>query len=493
MCLLISQRNGLLLTLALVLFLALASAVRADETPVPILATACPPSIPFGELFDCSLEAAGEVDRYTFTATTNDSYIIRIVRTSGTFEPSIVVRNPNGVAVCERYTFGNKIELDCTATSSGAYSFEVQSSGTNRSTIGGYQVYMQRLNGVGNATPLSIGSFTQGSLAAPIESKTYSFTAAQNDLIRLRLFPTAGTIHPRMRVYNAAGVEQCAVYRVSTSLATIETCAITAAGTYSLLVDDNTTSRTGAYDLHFQRLNNPGNATPLTLGSVTTGNLERVAAMNVYRFDAEANDQVILRLIKEAGAFLPQMTLFDRAGVSICSTYSLRALARIEPCAIPATGQYSLLIEDQRLENTGAYRLHLQRRNNPGNPTAIAFGQSRQSSIASIADFGTFSFEGVAGGQVRLTMLRTNGSFWAQVSVYDPAGLELCTGRSFNPGVEDVTLNCTLKTTGQHTIITEDRNNTGVGDYTLTLACLSGSCSPAAPRNERVYLPLVRR
>ncbi|PDW04440.1 hypothetical protein [Candidatus Viridilinea mediisalina] len=413
-----------------------------------------------------------------------------IVRTSGTFAPSIAVRNANGVAVCSNFTSGSKLGVTCTATSSGNYTLEVQSSGSSRSTIGGYQVYMQRLNGVGNATPLSVGSVTQGSLASPIESKTYTFTAAQNDLIRLRLFPTGGTIYPRIRVYNAAGVKQCEEYRFVTALATIESCAITAEGTYSLLVDDNGTSRTGTYDLHFQRLNNPGNATPISVGSVTNGSLERIAAMNAYRFNAEANDQLIVRLVREAGSFNPQIRVYNSNGASICTDYSFGAPVMLEPCAIPATGQYSILIDDRSLAAIGTYKLHLQRRNNPGNPTAIAFNQTRQSAIASSAAFGTFSFEGRVGAQVRLTMLRTSGSFRPQVTVYDSAGLKLCGDYSFN---EQLTLNCTLKTDGQHTIIAEDRNNTGVGNYTLTLACLSGSCGPAAALNERVYLPLVRR
>ncbi|MFV9504897.1 MAG: hypothetical protein AB4911_10080 [Oscillochloridaceae bacterium umkhey_bin13] len=461
------------------------SVVQANEPP-PQLATSCPPSIPFGELFDCAISALGERDSYDFNATTNDSFIIRMLRTSGTLRPQITVRNQNGVVVCTDLTDGALLTLSCTATSSGAYTLEVNSF-TNAAT-GNYQFYMQRLNGVGNATPLSFGVLVQASLASAIESNTYSFTASQNDLVRLRLYRTSGTMRPQVRVFNAAGVEQCGSYAFD-ALITLENCALDEAGDYSVLIDSQASVGPGNYDLHVQRLTNPGAAVPITAGSVITGTLGRVAELDVFQLEAEANDQLILRLVKETGAFRPRLSVLNSNGTNLCSSYSFDVVVTIEPCALPASGTYSILVDDQSLASTGGYRLHVQRRNNPGQANPISFGQTLAGSVRTIADFSTYSFEAKVSDQVQLTMRRTAGAFRPRVTVYNPNGVLVCSTYSFG---SEASKTCDLTVDGTHTIIADDQSLAAVGTYTLNLACTSGRCGPAGAQ-QSVYLPMVRR
>ncbi|NJM08606.1 hypothetical protein HC891_24095 [Candidatus Gracilibacteria bacterium] len=171
----------------------------------------CPAEIPFGTLFDCSLNAVGEIDTYTFAGATNDTITFRVFRVSGNFSARLVVADPNGTTVCEVVAFGAAplIELACNLTVNGTYSATID-DGLGTAT-GNYQVYAQRLNGAGNATPLAYGSITEGSLSSVIEGDTYSFSAAQNDKLVVRFVRTVGTMTGRLRIFDGFGTEVCQV------------------------------------------------------------------------------------------------------------------------------------------------------------------------------------------------------------------------------------------------------------------------------------------
>ena len=159
------------------------SAVPATEHPsqqasflsIQSMTTAvCPSTVNFGEAIECSIETGGERDTYTFTAAANDRVMIRMIRTSGTFEPEFKVYDPNGTEVCGNY--GAPVTgRTCQLAYNGTYTLLAFES-FNRTNAGNYTLYLQRLNNPGSAQPINFGQTLAGMIAAGGEFDTYTLT-----------------------------------------------------------------------------------------------------------------------------------------------------------------------------------------------------------------------------------------------------------------------------------------------------------------------------
>lgn len=449
----------------------------------------CPATIPFGEVFNCSLSAVSEEDTYTFTGSVNDQLKFRMLRTSGTFMLDIRTYDASNTLIntCSRYSYSVLVSFNCSLTSSGTYTVRIRDF--NNTATGAYQVYVQRLNAVGSASAIAFGQVMTGTIDTPIESDTYSFSAGMNDKLSLRLVRTSGTFLPQIRVHDSAGnlVSACSKYSYS-ELVSI-TCSVTANGVYSVLVDDLNSAATGAYTLHFQRFNQPGNAMPNTFGQPIAGGLSQSAEMDVYKLDLATNDLLLIRLLRTSGSYTPRFRLFDQDGVLTCSVYSYSALADDDGCAITKAGVYALIVDDLGELGTGDYTLHTQRINNPGNALPIVFGQSVNDSIASVAAVDTYTFQATQNDKVRIKMTRTSGAFLPRIRIFTSGGLALCSNYSY--GATADTKDCPIPATGTFIALIDDLQTAGVGAYSLTLMCSSGPCASAG--KTFVYAPLVRR
>ncbi len=484
------MKRSFVITFALLCSVATHTTAPSANAHAPFASDAtCPAAIPFGEVFNCSLSIVGEEDTYTFSGSTNDQLKFRMLRTSGAFLPEIRTYDPNNVIVnaCSRYSLGVLVSFNCSLTSSGTYTVRIRD--LNNTSTGTYQAYVQRLNGVGAASAVSFGQVVTGTLDTPIESDTYSFSASVNDKLSLRLVRSAGTFLPQIRVYDYAGnlVSMCSKYSYD-ELVSI-TCSVTTNGAFSILVDDLNSSATGAYALHFQRFNQPGNAVQNTFGQPIAGSLSQSAEMDVYKLDLITNDLLLIRLLRTSGNYQPRFRLFDQDGVLTCSVYSYSALADDDGCAITKAGTYALIVDELQELRTGDYTLHTQRINNPGNASSIAFGQSINDSIASVAAVDTYTFQATQNDKIRMKMTRTSGAFLPRIRIFTSGGLALCSDYSYGDTAD--TRECPIPTTGTYIALTDDLQTAGVGAYSLSLACSSGPC--AAEGKTFVFLPLVRR
>jgi uncharacterized protein YkuJ len=474
------------------LSLCLMPAVFHDTSNAQTLADnpLCPAEIPFGTLFDCSLSAVGEVDSYTFIGAANDSLSFRIYRTSGTFSARLIIKDPGANTVCEIVAFraAPLIELACGLTVSGTYTVTIDDGlGT---ASGNYQVYAQRLNGAGNAKQIDYGSITEGSLSSVIEGHTYSFTAEQNDKLVVRFVRTVGAMTGRLRVFDSAGNEICQVVSFRAYfIVTIEPCIIEQGGKYNLIVDDAFGTALGDYRLHFQRYRAAGATADVSYGQIVSDELTNPAELDAFTTSVEANDLLHIRLVREVGAFTPQVRLFDKDGDLVCEVSAFRdaPVIVIEACAISKSGTHTFFVDDALLEQTGTYRLLVQRLNGAGTTLPLRFGQRQMGQIETIASFDTFTINIESAQSFTLAMSRTAGSYTPRIQVFDPAGTGICSAAAFRDAPTAEIAECAVTTSGTYTVIVDDQSLSGVGDYTLTLSCVSGSCQ------QKLFLPLVQR
>ncbi len=95
-------------------------------------------SIGFGETYSGSIEAAAQMNAYTFSANANDSVIVRIGKTSGNMWPMIRLNGPDGAKLTENYG-PTAVEISHKLPSGGTYTiFAFDYRGVD---TGNYSIY----------------------------------------------------------------------------------------------------------------------------------------------------------------------------------------------------------------------------------------------------------------------------------------------------------------------------------------------------------------
>jgi hypothetical protein len=127
------------------------------------------------------------------------------------------------------------------------------------------------------------------------------------------------------------------------------------------------------------------------------------------------------------------------------------------------------LFRDYYGGRTGNYGIFVQRLNNPGNATAIGFGQTISGSIDSAAEIDTYTFSASAEDSVLIRMSKSSGYLDPQVRLYGPDGNEVASGwdeSSFK-------VSCVLPSDGQYTILACDYGGTDTGGYGIFVQTLN--------------------
>ena len=195
--------------------------------------------------------------------------------------------------------------------------------------------------------------------------------------------------------------------------------------------------------------------------------------MDTFTFSASVGDRVLVNMAVSSGSLDPFIRLFGPDGTLVCQAQNASSgMAEINDCPLPATGTYQVLAGDYGSTETGNYGIFLQRLNQPGNATAITYGQNITKDIILAAEMDTFTFTGIANDRVMIDMAVTLGGLDPQIRLYRPDGTLLCSNSNSNGGYAEIN-NCTLPDTGTYTILAHDYGNTEAGNYRVYLQRLS--------------------
>ena len=136
-------------------------------------------------------------------------------------------------------------------------------------------------------TPISCGQTMTGSISTVGQKNNYTFTASANDKVTIRLVVTSGGMNPYLELYDSAMTKIAYNYSSSGNYTSIDKT-LTTGGTYTIRVYDYGNDATGNYNLTWQRLNIPCNATSITCGQTLSGSLSAAGQQNYYSFTATA-------------------------------------------------------------------------------------------------------------------------------------------------------------------------------------------------------------
>ena len=222
------------------------------------------------------------------------------------------------------------------------------------------------------AANLPFGQTQTGTIASTAQSNLYTFSANANDVVNFTFVATSGALSPKLQLYDPAGTEIGSAYSgqpfgCQGPDVELNTRALTATGTYFVLVADCAGTNTGNYAIYVQRTNNPAAAAVLLFGGQPqAGTINSPAESNSYISSGSANDVVSFTMAATSGNLSPKIRLYNPAGTQIGSAYSSQGFGcagssiGLNNVTLPVTGTYIMLVGDCADQNTGAYSLSSQ-------------------------------------------------------------------------------------------------------------------------------------
>ena len=306
----------------------------------------CPSTITFGEVYQCSIDTPAEVDMFTFSGAINDVIRVKIVETGGSLAVKASITRPNGSTLCGPTTDD---EFNCQLDGTGTYRLVIQdNNGTN---TGSYSFSTQRLNDPVGCGTIGFGSpATTGSIDLINEFDCYTFEASTNDILRLKVIETGGTLYLTQEIVDPDGITECTENYYGEY-----NCTLNKTGTFMLLLRDSDGSNTGSYSIYLQRLNDPVGCGTIYFGISTGGSINQINEFDCYTFKASLNAQVLSSVVETSGNLYVDQEIVDPDGTPLCSETYYNDMS----CTLNKTGIFTLLIRDNVGVNTGGYQISL--------------------------------------------------------------------------------------------------------------------------------------
>ena len=184
----------------------------------------------------------------------------------------------------------------------------------------------------------------------------------------------------------------------------------------------------------------------LSYGQTIAGTLEEPTVPISYTFSGKSNERVLFRLAEVDPALVPHVRVYRPDGSLLCESSSSTLAQTV--CLLDRNGKYSIKAGSYGSE-IGAFSLFLQSTSNPANDVAIAYGDSRNGTVAAVGAMVAYTFAGNAAERVLVRLAEVNPALVPDVRIYRPDGSLLCDSSSSTLAQEV----CLLDVTGTHTIL----------------------------------------
>jgi hypothetical protein len=199
--------------------------------------------------------------------------------------------------------------------------------------------------------------------------------------------------------------------------------------------------------------------------------IDDASEVDLYTFSAQVDDILFVRAYRTSNTLQPWVRVYNPDGGLQCQWYGSRFIEGA--CTLPIAGTYTLRFSDASAgaNQTGAYRLFIQRLNQPGGAAAMPFGELVTNTIGEATEVDTYTFPGAVDDRLLVRMHRKSNTLQPWIRIYTPSGSLRCQGFASR----FVEIGCTLTVAGTYTMLvtdaTDPRDQTG--DYTLLVQRLN--------------------
>lgn len=218
----------------------------------------------------------------------------------------------------------------------------------------------------------------------------------------------------------------------------------------------------------------------LTFGQTYTGcSLSAASEVDAYGIPGAAGHRVRARGVETSGSLNLRLRIVLAAPTPGPCTPGNPAVTGEVTCVLNSSNSHTLQADAFPSSGTGEYSLYLQDLTAPVNCSPMAYSETRLDALTAAGEVDCYTFSGTAGKQVRLHQDETSGTLVTNLELIRPDGTMQSGCTPGNPEITG-TLDCTLDSTGTHTVLVSDFNpGTRTGGYHVTLICLSAPCDSA--------------
>jgi hypothetical protein len=402
-----------------------------------------------GLLYTGSIDSAGEVDTWTFTAAAGDRIALHIgeIVDHNDFRPWLRLQAPNGSSLGSSAGTEAAQIGDIVAPATGTYTVQVASFDSGFNGTGTYRLTMTHSPGPVMVAPgdqggpltnggIQIGEILQGDL------DVWTFTAAAGERIALHIGQVTETddFRPWIRLWapNGASLGSSA----GVDAAEIGDVIAPVTGTYLVLVASFDSGFNGAGTYRLSMAKTPGPITvsdgdqggPLSNGGIHTGEIVR-GDLDTWIFTANAGQRIALHIgeITDNDDFRPWIRIWAPNGASLGSSAGVDA-AEIGDVIAPVTGTYLVLVAsfDSGFDGSGTYRLTMAK--TPGPITVSDGDQGGPLSNGGIhtgeilqGDVDIWTFTATVGERIAIHIgqITDNDDFRPWIRIWAPNGASL--------------------------------------------------------------------
>ncbi len=226
---------------------------------------------------------------------------------------------------------------------------------------------------------------------------------------------------------------------------------------------------------------------PIAYGDIVDCSLGSVSDSDIFRWVGASNELVYVRTRGLTGGVEPCLTVFDSGGGVICNSACSASgqFVQSASCTLAADDTYTLVVDDRSADETGDYRLILERYF-PASPTAqpiASFNVTNVDAIDVLNDLDFYTFDSAADETISIETVGTGGGVEPCISLYDPTGANVANSACSASGQFVQQINdLQLVTAGQYVIWIDDRSVDEAGTYELQVECLFGTCNTFSGR-----------
>lgn len=334
-----------------------------------------------GNIFG-TITYAGDVDEYTFDATSGDHIEIRMVdlSTEEDLKPTIELYGPSGTTSLKNDTAGVVAGVGYTIEESGTYSFKAKDYSDKYT--GRYGIYFAMIPDVNECGNLENNSMTSEIIDLG-DMDTFTFHASVGDHIEIRMAKVDdSTLLPRLELYGPSGGDS--LKENNAGQTSILSKTIEETGVYTILAESRERynnpgpTGTGEYNLYFTRIPGANELGTLENGSEITATIDK-GDMDTFNFYATAGDNIELQIsrVEESDSLIPYFEVYGPSGGDLLfkrNPYGSNLVSR----TISETGVYTVLVESYWKNNnagptgTGEYVLTYYSDGESATPTVPA-------------------------------------------------------------------------------------------------------------------------